>query len=440
VKIGIIGGGMAGLAAAYELLKEGHETILFEVSPYLGGQAATFNVGGGRLERGYHHLFASDVYMINLIHELGLGSKLAWLDSKVGFYHNGRIYDFVTPRDLLKFTPINLVDRVRLGLVALYLQRSKGWLKFENITARDWIIKYAGKRNYDVVWGPLLRGKFGDSADEIGMTWFWGKIYLRFASRGKGMQREKLGYPMGSFGEVIDVLVQRIGEMGGKIHTSSPVTRILTENGRAVGLEANVSKSELASFSFDSIIATVPSYIFPKLVPDLPGDYKEKLEGIRYHAAVLVVLVLKNPLSHIYWLNISDPSIPFLAIVEQTNFVDKSLYGGKHVVYLANYLGKHHPLYHKSGDELLEEYVVHLRKINPNFERSWIEEYYYHREEAAQPIITTNYLRQIPPYATPIKNLYLANTTQIYPEDRGTNYSVGLGQKRPHNKDKKNED
>ncbi|MEE9198710.1 MAG: amine oxidase, partial [Dehalococcoidia bacterium] len=126
--------------------------------------------------------------------------------------------------------------------------------------------------------------------------------------------------------------------------------------------------------------------------------------------------------------NISDYSIPFLAVLEHTNFIYRSHYGVRHIVYLSNYLGKESPLYSMNGDELLAEYVPHLKSINPRFERSWIEEYYYHREEAAQPIITTSYSEKIPEFRTPIQGLYLANTTQIYPEDRGTNYSVRLGQ------------
>ena len=121
---------------------------------------------------------------------MGLGDKLAWIESKVGFYHEGTIYNFVTPFDLLKFKPLSLINRIRLGLVTLYLQKTSNWKKFENITAREWIIKWAGRQAYDVVWGPLLRGKFGASADEISMAWLWGKIYLRVASRDKSLQKK----------------------------------------------------------------------------------------------------------------------------------------------------------------------------------------------------------------------------------------------------------
>ena len=422
MNIGIIGGGIAGLSAAYELSKKGHKVALFEKEAHLGGQAATFEVAGERLERFYHHIFSSDVDIINLIDELGLSEKLVWLDSKVGFLHQGRIYDFVTAWDLLRFGPVGLLDRVRLGLVSLFLRRYKDWPSLEGMTAQEWITRYGGRRNYDIVWGPLLQNKFGTSFDEVGMVWLWGKVHLRFASRARG--RERLGYLRGSFGLLIDALAERILDAGGKIYTSSSVERIVVEGEKAVALQVGRQM-----YPFDSIIATVPSPAFLEMVPQLPTDYAQKLKGVRYQRAVCLVLTLKKPLSHIYWLNISDPSIPFVALIEHTNFIDPSIYGGKRIVYLSNYLSKDSPLYQSDPDELLNVYLPHLRKINAEFEPSWIEERYLFREEAGQPVITTKYSSQIPDHRTPISHLYLANTTQIYPEDRGMNYSVRLGLK-----------
>ena len=340
MKIGVIGAGAAGLAAAYELLKKGHSVKVYEAAPFVGGQASTFDVGNGRLERGYHHLFKSDTYMVDLIHELGLGEKLAWIESKVGFYHDGTIYNFVTPFDLLKFKPLSLINRIRLGLVTLYLQKTSNWKKFEGVTAREWVIKWAGRQAYDVVWGPLLRGKFGASADDVSMAWLWGKIYLRVASRDKSLQKERLGYPMGSFGEVFEVLTERIQGMGGEVHLSTPVTRVRVEDNRATGLEIRLPGGGDEYEEFDLVVSTTPSYVFPRLVPELTEEYTETLQRIKYHAAILVVMVLKKPLSHIYWMNISGYKTPFLAVIEHTNFIDKSHYGDKHLVYLSNYLGK----------------------------------------------------------------------------------------------------
>ena len=430
MRVGIIGGGAAGLAAAYELAKSGHEVAVYERAPFLGGHASTFNVGGARLERGYHHLFTSDTDILGLIEEIGLGHQMRWIDSKVGTLYDGKIYNFVTPLDLLKFTPLSLVDRLRLGLVTLYLQRKKDWKGYEGVTAAEWLRSRAGRKVYEVFWGPMLRGKFGeDHFDEVGMTWVWGKIRTRVASRGKSMLKEKLGYPIGSFGEVFDVLAQKVQELGGSVHVSASVRRIAVENGRAVGMEVDLPGAGPKLKRFDGLIATTPSYVFPKLVPPMPSDYATRLTGVNYMAAVLIVLVMDRPLSPIYWLNVADRSIPFVGVIEQTNLIGPEHYGGKTIVYLSNYLGTDHPLYKMDHKQLLDEYIPHLRKVNPEFDRSWIETSYHHRIDGAQPIIGTHYSSRIPDHRTPFKALYLANTTQVYPEDRGTNYSVRMGRR-----------
>lgn len=427
MKVGIIGAGAAGLAAAYELEKNGHQAMVYERAPFLGGQASTFDIGGARLERGYHHLFTSDTDIVGLINEIGLGQQMKWIPSKVGILYDGKLYNFVTPVDLLRFSPLPLWNRFRMGLVTLQIQRNKDWRLLEKYTAVEWIREHAGKRVYDVVWGPLLRGKFGEEHyQEVGMPWFWGKIHTRFASR-KGLGKELLGYPIGSFGEVFDVLAQKVREMGGEVYLSTGVKRIIVEGGKAIGMEMETVGQPNTVRRFDAIIATTPSYVFPKLVPPLPPDYLEKLTGVTYMAAVLVILVLKQPLSRIYWLNVADRSIPFVGVIEQTNLIPPSHYGGKHIVYLTNYLTAGHRLYRMSQEELLAEYIPHLKKINPQFDASWIETSYYHKVEAAQPIIGRRYSERMPDHRTPIKGVYLANTTQVYPEDRGTNYSVRMG-------------
>ena len=427
MRVGIIGGGAAGLAAAYELTKGGHYAEVFEQAPFLGGQASTFEVGGGQLERGYHHLFVSDTDMVELIHELGLGHKLAWLESKVGLFHDGNIWDFSTPLDLLRFRPLTLPQRLRLGFWTYVLQKTRNWRKFEDVTATEWLSRHMGEAAYRVIWEPMLRGKFGEYYDQVSMTWLWGKIYLRVASRGKGMQKERLGYPLGSFGEVFDLLGERVTAQGGDVHISARVNRVLVEEDEASGLEVELPGRSTEPRSYDAVIATTPSYVFTRLVPPLPPDYQEKLTNVSYLSAVLLVLTLDRPLSSKYWLNVADRSLPFVGVIEHTNMIDRSLYGGKHIVYLTNYPSRDSELYRKSGEELLEEFVPHLRKINPDFQLDWVEDFYHHRVDGAQPIIGVNYSQRIPDHRTPIKNLYLANTTQIYPEDRGTNYSVRMG-------------
>ena len=427
MRVGIIGGGVAGLAAAYDLTREGHYAEVFEVAPFLGGQASTFPVGGGQLERGYHHLFVSDRAITELIHELGLGHKLAWLESKVGLYYRGRVWNFATPMDLLRFTPLSLWQRLRVGWWTLRLQRIADYDRFEDVTARDWLSRNMGAKAYEVLFEPLLRGKFGDYYDQVSMTWLWGKVRLRVASRGKALQKERLGYPMGSFGEVIDVLAERIRGQGGDAHTSARVNRVLVDGERAAGLEVQTGDAAPESRAYDAVIATTPSYVFTRLVPPMPEDYQRMLTGVSYLSAVMLVLELDRPLTAKYWLNIADQEMPFVAIIEHTNMIDKSLYGGSHIVYISNYPDRDSELYRMEPEALLELFVPHLRKLNPDFDLSWVRAYHHHRVDGAQPIISRNYSRRIPPHRTPVKGLYLANTTQIFPEDRGTNYSIRMG-------------
>ena len=427
MKVGIVGAGAAGLAAAYELAKQGHCTEVFEQAPFLGGQASTFPVGGGRLERGYHHLFVSDTDMVDLIQELGLGDKLSWLESRVGLFHGGRVWDFSTPWDLLRFKPLPLVQRLRVGLWSLVLQKTTNWQKYEGVTAQEWVTRRMGKQAYQVIWEPLLRGKFGQNYDQISMTWLWGKFRLRVSSRRGAFARERLGYPMGSFGEVFDRLGEEIEGLGGGIHLSTRVLRVVVENGSATGLEVQLPDQAPEIRSYDAIVATTPSYIFTRLVPPMPEAYQDQLVNVRYLAAVVLILVLDRPLSDKYWMNIADLSLPFVGVIEHTNLVDPALYGGHHLIYLTNYPSRDSELYQMSAEELLATYLPHLRKINPDFEPSWVKEHYHHKIDGAQPIIGVNYGQRIPDHRTPFRNLYLANTTQIYPEDRGTNYSVRMG-------------
>ena len=427
MRVGIIGGGVAGLAAAYHLTKEGHFAEVFEAAPFLGGQASTFDVFGGRLERGYHHLFVSDTEIADLIQELGLGGKLAWLESTVGFYHGGKIWDFASPMDLLRFKPLPFLDRIRVGFWTFILQKTKSYSKFEGVTARDWLSKRMGRRGYEVIWEPLLRGKFGEFYDKIGMTWIWNKVTLRVASRKGAGQVEHLGYPMGSFGEVIEVLADRIAQQGGVTHTSASVTQIVEADGSATAMEVQLEGGETERREYDAIIATTPSYVFTRLAPAMPPEYQSKFEDVDYLSAVLMVLVMDRPFTNKYWMNIADPNMPFVALIEHTNLIDKELYGGKHILYISNYPSRDNELYQMSGDELMDLFVPHLQKINPDFERSWVIEYHHHRVDGAQPIVGVNYGAGIPGHRTPVQGLYLANTTQIYPEDRGTNYSVRMG-------------
>jgi len=426
MKIGIIGAGVAGLAAALDLSARGHKVVVYESAPFIGGQASTIPVGGAPLERGYHHLFTNDQAILDLMDDLDIADAMKWYPSRVGTYTSGKVYKTTTPLDLLRLGAIPILDRIKLGLFAMKVKRIKEWRDLEDQTADYWLRERLGGAAYEKVWAPLLKGKFGEYFDQIGMPWFWSKIQTRFASRQGIRGREMLGYPDGSFDTILDALRSKIESQGGEIHISTPVVKVDVSDGEAKGLVAKTESGEEIREEFDTILSTVPSFSFPDLVV-LPDDYKKRLTDVHYLAAVVVVLELERPLTDFYWMNIADPEVPFLGLIEHTNMLPKEWYGGNNVLYLTNYLDRNDDVYKMSQDELLDLYLPHLVKFNPEFDRSWIKKVHYNALSAAQPIIGTNYSKAIPDHRTPIKKLYLANTTQIYPEDRGTNYSIQMG-------------
>jgi protoporphyrinogen oxidase len=418
----VLGGGIAGLTAAYRLSRRGCDVILWERASRLGGQAAAFPIAGTALEYFYHHLFMSDRDIVNLMEELGIGHHLMWLPSRVGFYAGGRIYPLTSATDLLRLRAIPLLDRLRIGITTLYLQKTRDWRKFESVTAADWLRRAVGCRAFDRVWGSQLRAKFGPRHDQVAMTWFWNKVYLRTQSRRSPLETEHLGYIRGSFNVLIDRLAEAIREQGGTLEAGVPIEAIERRGDCWVARTERGDEEQV-----DAIVATVPSPVLLRLFPGLPPEYREKLTGAVYQAAVTVLLQSSRALSDIYWLNIGDPSVPFTGIIEHTNFIGPEEYQGSHLIYVSKYVDQDHPYLTMPDGDVFAEYLSHLHRINPDFDRSWVERYWVLRERAAQPIIGLNYSARIPDHRTPLPGLYLANTAQIYPEDRGTNYSVRIG-------------
>ena len=376
----VIGAGVGGLAAAYELAKQGHTVHLVEASPVLGGQVRTFEIGGGRIESFYHHLFRSDTVIAELIEELGLGEDLEWRESKVGMLVGDRIFRFTGALDLLRFTPVSLLTRLRLGLSALWLRRVADWERYEGQRAAAWITRAAGREGYERVWGPLLRAKFGRHAPDVAMPWFWSKIYLRFASREGGpLAKEQLGYLSGSFGRMVDALTAAIEERGGTVLAGRPVRRVVVEDGRATGVELEPAEpgGEPELLPADIVVATVASPILARLAPELGEDYRALLEGVDYQWATVLVLALDRPLSEIYWLTATNADCPFVVAVEQTNFRDPAEYGGKHIVYFSNYADPGDPVTEggrsRGARPLRAVHPPHQPLIRPLVDRRYVD-------------------------------------------------------------------
>lgn len=421
-KIGIIGGGYAGLTAALRLAQAGHDVTVWERGQ-LGGQAATIPIGDTRIEIFYHHLFQSDSSIQALAKELGLEDSLMWLPSDVAYFAEGRILPLNGAIDLLKLNIMPIWDRFRVGLVTLWLQMQKDWKKYEGITAHEWLTRALGKNAYEKTLGAQLKAKFGSYYDRVSMVWFWGKVALRTTSRSNPLDKEHLGYFDGSFQVFADRLIEKCREAGVTLIDHTGIDSLEQQSDGSWQVRTASDTHDM-----DIVLSTTPSTIFQKLVQNLPDDYKARLNALDYEGAIVTLLEMNHSLTDTYWLNIADSDLPFTAVIEHTNFVDKKKYGGKTLVYLSKYVEQDHPYFDLSDEEIMAEYLPHLRKLNPDFDESWITQRWIFRERAAQPITPLHYSEKIPDLKTPLTNLWLANTTQIYPEDRGTNYAVRLGE------------
>jgi len=422
MRIAVIGAGVAGLTAAYRLAKKGHQVEVFEASDHVGGLAAGFPVAGTTLEKYYHHLFTSDTCIRGLVDELGLRERLHWFTSQMGFTYRGKLYPFGTPQQLLAFDPLPFWERIWFGIQALYLGKVNDWRKYEEVTAHDWMKRYSGPSIWRVVWEPLLKGKFGRYYDKVAMAWLWARIHTRASSR-KGT-KEKLGYFKGGFQAFNEALAEAVRKAGVTIHLSAPIERLLVADGKVRGVSFKGKET-----TCDRVVFAAATPILLKTCQELPEDYRKRVTGLDFLGAQCLTLVMRSKFSDLYWINIADPDIPILALIEHTNFAPLDWYQGKHIMYIGNYLPQDHRYFRMKKEDIFQELLPHLKRINPSFDTSQVEEVHLHQDLFAQPVVPLHYSRVKPTYETPIQGVFLANMALVYPEDRGTNFAVDVGNK-----------
>ena len=434
-RVAVVGAGVTGLVAARELARRGMAVEVFERWPDVGGQASAFDLGNGVwLERYYHHLFESDLDMIALHDEL-LPGDLEWHPSTMAMYAHGRFWPFVSPLDLLRYGPLSPLDRLRLGLTVLWLTRARDSMRDDTVSALAWLRARCGDSAVDAVWRPLLFGKFGEDAAHVPLAWLRSKLVLRRQHlAGRGAARELLGYPKSSFRAICVALADDIRARGGVVHLDREVLGIeraatgFVLRCAAAGAyrePAGVRSTPAHTAYADTVLITTGARI-ARAIFDWPSETAKRLEAQRYRTAVVLLLELRERFGHAYWTNVVDAEAPFLALIEHTNLVPGERYPA-HYLYVSNYVSHGDPLVQLSTGELLARYAPTLARMHPGFDARSVLRSWSFREEFAQPIPHVGAHRDVLPVVTPIVGLFLANTTQIYPEDRGTNYSVRLG-------------
>ncbi len=417
--VAIIGAGITGLTAAFELSRRGFVVDVYEAASTIGGELGVIEVNGEPVERYYHHLFRGDSEIIGLLGQLGIDHLLEWRSPPMGFYSDGRLFNFTTPIDLLRFKPLPLLDRLRMAFSTVYLQRIRNYTRFEDVRASDYLPRITGRQAFETIWRPLLMAKFGEQWGEISMAWFWGRVHVRFQSRSRSGLREELGYIRGSFARISQALADHVSDHGGRIFPKMPVEAIVQHEGSATGIR--VAGEERA---YNHVIGTVGLPILRRLLG--PGQISDSYGAIDYRAALVMLMRLDRPSGDRYWTNIGDPEPPFAGLIEHTNFIPPERYGGAHLLYVSNYVRPDDRLFKLTDDELFDEYVPHIARILPGFNPEAVIERWVSRDPVAQPVITAGYQRRIPPFRSEVPRFYVCNTSQIYPEDRGTNYNVRI--------------
>lgn len=419
----VIGAGYTGLAAAYDLAKAGLKVTVLEKEPSVGGLAGSFNFEPNvQVEKFYHHWFSSDRAVLGLLEELGKEHSIVYRETNTGLYHANSIFRLASPLDLLRFTPLPLIDRIRTGLMTLAARRISDWQPLEQISAADWIIKHAGRKSFEVIWRPLLAGKFGVEANNVSAVWFWNKLKLRGSSRST-RGSEQLAYFKGGFAAATQAIANGVEKFGGRIILNTTAEEIITVDGQIRGVQS----SNHGFYPAKAVLATVPLPVFLKITPSLPTEYTNKAKEIRFLGNVCIVFELDRSLSSTYWLNVADPSFPFVAVIEHTNFDHPQYYQDRHIVYLSKYLQTSEAMFSMTEAELLEFCLPYMQRIFPQFQREWIIKHKAWKAEFSQPVVTKKYSSLIPTEKTPLNNLWLSTMAQIYPEDRGTNYAVKQG-------------
>ncbi len=423
MNIAIVGSGMTGVTATLRLSQKGHHVTIYEKNIYAGGLASSVNVGNENLDRFYHHIFTSDDYILSLIDELGITKSLKWYEPKNAIYVDDTIYPFTSPLDLVRFRPISFISRIRMGMLVLTSKFIKDYIPFESITAQEWIRKRSGNDAYEKVWEPLLKSKFDIDSDVVSGTWLWNKFKLRGSSRGKNITKEMLGYLDGGFILVIDTILKEIDKHGGKILYGSEVKSIFKTEQGLLEVESTTGKA-----LYDKVLFTnAPENLTNIYRGDL-SHYAKKLNEIKYKANICLMLELTESLSPYYWITVSQHGFPFVLIIEHTNLVGLKGYNS-HVVYLSRYLDVNDSMFSASDESIIDEFINKLKSIFPNFNEKSVKKTTLSRTEFSQPVTTLDYGKRIPSIKTPVEGLYLASMPQIYPEDRGLNYAVRLGNK-----------
>ncbi len=411
----IIGAGPMGLMCAMELLKQGTHVDIYDRDDRIGGMSATFNFDGLEIERYYHFICKTDYSLFALLDELKIADALRWQDTKMGFYYQGKLYRWGTPFALLGFDGLDFISKIRYAFHVLCTKRITDWTALDNVNAVSWLKKWLGERGYNALWRSLFELKFYEYTGYLSAAWIGTRI-KRVALSRKSLFQESLGYLEGGSATLLKAMERFILERGGNIYLKAGIEQVICgDDGQVRGVIVDGIEHP-----HDQVLSTIPIQYVPRLVPNLPDDFKARIQAIENIAVACVILKLDRPFSNNFWMNINDSDIKIPGLIEYSNLNQV----GPSIVYAPFYMPKTNPKYAHPDDELIDEVINYMGRINPAFRPNWIIGQHLHRYEFAQTICPPGFYSKLPPMQTPIEGFFMADTSYYYPEDRSISESV----------------
>jgi protoporphyrinogen oxidase len=458
--IAIIGSGFLGLTLALRLSESGAKVTVYESAPEIGGLASAWQIGALTWDKHYHVTLLSDSFTRKIVEEIGLGNEFEWVETKTGFYTDGKLVSMSNTLEFLKFPPLGFLSKFRLGGTIFYASRVKDWKALEKISVEDWLTKLSGKRTFEKMWKPLLKAKLGLAYKETSAAFIWATIQRMYAARNSGLKKEMFGYVRGGYARVLERFGEHLREKGVEIRLNSRVEKIeeidgkieifnaktqgrkeeiypqINANGHRVkigepvavaGKTAKDQKPENKN-QFEQVILTCPSNVAAKIAAQLTEKEKAKLENVKYQGIVCASVLMKKSLSGFYVTNITDET-PFTGIIEMSALVDKREFGGNALVYLPKYVAPDDALFEKTDAEIEEVFISALEKMYPHFRREDVVEFKVSRVRQVFPLPTLNYSENVPSVKTSLENVFIVNSAQITNGTLNVNETIQLAEK-----------
>jgi protoporphyrinogen oxidase len=421
---GIVGGGMLGMTLAYRLAQQGQHVTLFEAADQLGGLASAWHLGDVVWDRHYHVIALTDSSLRSLLAELGLEKEIQWAETRTGFYINGKLYSMSNTLEFLRFPPLGLLDKLRLGATIVYASRVKNWQKLERIPVTDWLQRWSGRRTFEQLWLPLLRAKLGESYTQTSAAFIWATIARMYAARRSGMKREMFGYVPGGYARILAAFAAVLSAAHVCIKVHYMVQRVApTGNGRISVLFTNGQQE-----TFDQVVLTLPGPIAAQVCPGLSANEASRLQGIQYQSILCASVLLQQPLAHFYVTNITDSWVPFTAVIDMSTLVDRVHFGGKALVYLPKYVTPDDPSLALSDQEIEARFLEALGRMYPHFHPDHVLCFRLSRMRYVFAIPTLHYSTRLPPMATSIPGIHIVNSAHILNGTLNANETIRLAE------------